>query len=69
MDENILQAVKDAAISMLRGHEPDVDVYAEEIMRTDRTLEPEDEDGSKWYFVEVIPPHSRLSARTRQKRP
>ena len=29
MDENILQAVKDAAIGMLRGHEPDVDVYAE----------------------------------------
>lgn len=55
MDENILQAVKDAAISMLRGHEPDVDVYAEEIMRTDRTLEPENEDSSKWYFVEVIP--------------
>ena len=55
MDENILQAVKDAAIGMLRGHEPDVDVYAEEIMRTDRTLEPEDEDSSKWYFVEVIP--------------
>ena len=55
MDENILQAVKDAAIGMLRGHEPDVDVYAEEIMRTDRTLEPEDEASSKWYFVEVIP--------------
>ena len=55
MDENILQAVKDAAIGMLRDHEPDVDVYAEEIMRTDRTLEPEDEDSSKWYFVEVIP--------------
>lgn len=46
MDENILQAVKDAAIGMLRDHEPDVDVYAEEIMRTDRTLEPEDEDSS-----------------------
>ena len=69
MDENILQAVKDAAIGMLRDHEPDVDVYAEEIMRTDRTLEPEDEDSSKWYFVEVIPAHSRPSARTRQKRP
>ncbi|MFQ8731181.1 MAG: hypothetical protein ACLSAC_12420 [Enterocloster bolteae] len=26
MDENILQAVKDAAIGMLRDHEPDVDV-------------------------------------------
>ena len=36
MDENILQAVKDAAIGMLRDHEPDVDVYAEEIMRTGR---------------------------------
>ena len=28
MDENILQAVKDAAIGMLRDHEPDVDVLS-----------------------------------------
>ena len=46
-----------------------LDVYAEEIMRTDRTLEPENEDSSKWYFVEVIPTSFTTISRTRQKRP
>lgn len=55
--ENILQAVKDAAIRLLKDYEPEVSVYAEEILRTDGTLETGEEDGAgeKWYFVEVIP--------------
>lgn len=55
MDGNILQTVKDAAIGLLKEHDPETDVYAEEIMRTDGTLETKDEDGRRWYFVEVIP--------------
>lgn len=57
MDQNILQVVKDGAIAILKGHDPETDVYAEEIMRTDGTLEAGDEewDSRKWYFVEVIP--------------
>ena len=57
MEGNILQTIKDAAIALLKGHDPETDVYAEEIMRTDGTLKTGDEDGDgrKWYFVEVIP--------------
>lgn len=53
---NILQTVKDAAIRLLKDYEPETDVYGEEIMRTDGTLDTgEEEDESQWYFVEVIP--------------
>lgn len=50
--ENILQAVKDAAIRLLKDYDPDTEVYAEEIMRTDETLDTGD---GKWYFVEAVP--------------
>ena len=57
MEQNVLQIIKDAAIALLKKHDPENDVYAEEIMRTDGTLDTEDEDGDGriWYFVEVIP--------------
>lgn len=55
MNENILQIIKDSAIGLLKAHDPEADVYAEEIMQTDGTLEPKDEDRRRWYFVEVIP--------------
>lgn len=55
MDQNILQMVKDAAIGLLKGHDPEADVYAEEIMRTEGMLETKDEDTRRWYFVEVVP--------------
>ena len=54
MDENILQIVKDAAIGLLKQHDPETDVYAEEIMRTEGLLETKDEDDHNWYFVEVV---------------
>lgn len=53
---NILQTVKDAAIKLLAGYNPEVDVYGEEILRTDGALDIEEgRDGLTWYFVEVIP--------------
>ncbi len=52
MDQNILQTVKQSAIYLLKQHEPDTDVYAEEIMRTQGEAA---EDQAPWYFVEVIP--------------
>lgn len=55
MEQNILQTVKNAAIALLVKHDPEADVYAEEIMRTDGTLEAGDDDGRRWYFAEVIP--------------
>lgn len=53
MDQNILQVIKQAAISLLKHHEPDTDVYAEEIMRTQG--EEANDGKNPWYFVEVIP--------------
>lgn len=53
MDQNILQVVKQAAIRLLKQHEPEIDVYAEEIMRTQG--EAETDGKAPWYFVEVIP--------------
>lgn len=52
---NILQTVKDAAIRLLSDHDPEADVYGEEIIRTGETLDTGDRDDRKWYFVEVIP--------------
>lgn len=53
MDQNILQTVKQSAIYLLKQHEPETDVYAEEIMRTQG--EEANEGKDPWYFVEVIP--------------
>ena len=55
MDGNILQVIKDAAIGLLKSHDPGVDVYAEEIMRTQAIAESGDGEETFWYFVEVVP--------------
>lgn len=53
MEENPILQIKDAVIRILKGLDPEVDVFFEEISRTDQ--EHGLNQGQTWYFVDLMP--------------